>query len=144
MQFLKAFVAGFLSTLIFHQGILAILHAAGATSHRAYAMDSTPPLGVPAVLSLAFWGGLWGILLGYLIGRANGMTSYWVLALLFGALAPTAVAFFVVFPLKGQPVAGGWQPNILAGALLLNGGWGIGVALLLRLFDRLGRSPTTS
>ena len=143
MQFLKAFVAGFLSTLIFHQGTLAILHAAGATARRAYAMDSTPPLGVPAVLSLAFWGGLWGILLGYLLGRANGMTSYWILALVFGALAPTAVAFFVVFPLKGQPVAGGWQPNILAGALLLNGAWGIGVALILRLFDRLGRTPTT-
>jgi hypothetical protein len=144
MQFLKSFLAGFLSTLIFHQGTLAILHAAGATARGAYAMDSTPPLGVPAVLSLAFWGGLWGILLGYVIGRANGMTSYWILALLFGALAPTAVAFFVVFPLKGQPVAGGWQPKILAGALLLNGAWGIGVALILRLFGRFGRAPTIS
>ena len=147
MQSLKAFLAGFLSTLVFHQGILAILHAAGATPRRAYVLDSTPPLGVPAVLSLAFWGGLWGILLGYVIGRANGaagMASYWVLALLFGALAPTAVALFVVFPLKGQPVAGGWQPNILAGALLLNGAWGIGVALLLRLFERFGRAPAPS
>ncbi|HXM75373.1 MAG TPA: hypothetical protein VN971_01220, partial [Thermoanaerobaculia bacterium] len=113
-------------------------------------LGSTPPLGVPAVLSLAFWGGLWGILLWYVIARAKGakglkgMTRYWILALLFGALAPTAVAFFIVFPLKGQPVAGGWQPNILAGALLLNGAWGIGVALLLRLFERFGRAPVPS
>jgi hypothetical protein len=147
MRFLKAFLAGFLSTLIFHQGILAILHAAGATPRPAYAMGQTPPLGVPAVLSLAFWGGLWGILLWYILSRAKGakgMKSYWILALLFGAMAPTAVAFFVVFPLKGQPVAGGWQPDILAGALLLNGAWGIGVASILRLFDRFGATATTS
>lgn len=147
MRFLKAFLAGFLSTLIFHQGILAILHAAGATPRRAYSMDPTPPLQVPAVLSLAFWGGLWGILLWYVLCRAKGakrMTSYWILALAFGALAPTAVAFFVVFPLKGLPVAGGWHPDLLAGALLLNGAWGIGVALILRLFDRFGATATTS
>ena len=44
-----------------------------------------------------------------------------------------AVALLVVFPLKGMPVAGGWDPKILVGALLLNGAWGIGVAVLMRL-----------
>ena len=28
MQWVKAFVAGFLATLVFHQGLLALLHAA--------------------------------------------------------------------------------------------------------------------
>jgi hypothetical protein len=36
--------------------------------------------------------------------------------------------------LKGQPLAGGGKPAILIGALLLNGAWGIGVALLMAVF----------
>jgi hypothetical protein len=59
---------------------------------------------------------------------------YWVWALVLGAIAPSLVALFIVFPLKGEPVAGGGKPVILVGALLLNGAWGIGVALWMRLF----------
>ena len=133
MNVLKAFVAGFLSTLIFHQGVLAILHAAGKTQRAAFAMDPTRPFQIPAVISLAFWGGIWGILLWLAIGGLRG-AAYWFVALVLGAIAPSLVALLVVFPLKGQPVGGGWKPEVLIGALLLNGAWGIGVALFLRLF----------
>jgi hypothetical protein len=133
MTWLKAFLAGFLSTLVFHQGLLAILHAAGKTPRAPYSMEPTAPLGVPAVLSLAFWGGVWGILLWLAIGRFEGTPLYWLLALVFGAIAPSLVALFVVLPLKGQPAAGGGKAAVIVGALLLNGAWGIGVALLLRL-----------
>jgi hypothetical protein len=131
---LKAFLAGFLSTLLFHQGMLAILHAAGATARKPYAMDPTAPLRVPAVISLAFWGGVWGIILWLVLARHQGSSSYWLLAAVIGAIAPSLVALFVVAPLKGQPVAGGGKPAILIGALLLNGAWGIGVALLMAVF----------
>jgi hypothetical protein len=40
----------------------------------------------------------------------------------------------VVAPLKGLPIAGGWNPVNLLTALVLNGAWGIGVALLMRIF----------
>lgn len=134
MSYFKAFLAGFLSTLIFHQGTLAILHAAGATERVPYSMDPTKPLHVPQVISLAFWGGVWGIVLWLAIRRVEGSPLYWGLALVIGALAPSIIALFVVYPLKGQPVAGGWRPEILIGALLLNGAWGIGVACFTRLF----------
>jgi hypothetical protein len=101
-------------------------------------MDSTPPLGVPAVLSLAFWGGVWGILLWFVIAGVQGSPRYWLLALLFGAIAPSLIALLVVFPLKGQPVGGGWKPAVVIGALLLNGAWGLGVAGFMRLFQRPG------
>ena len=101
-------------------------------------MQRTAPLGVPAVLSLAFWGGIWGILLWLAIARYQGSAAYWILAILLGAVAPSLVALFVVLPLKGQPAAGGGKPAIIAGALLLNGMWGLGVAVLMRLFG--GRS----
>lgn len=132
MNMLKAFLAGFLSTLTFHQGILALLYAAGLAPFQPYSMRPTFPLGVPQVLSLAFWGGLWGIVL-WLAVRALRAWRYWVFSTALGAVAPTIVALFLVFPLKGQPVAGGWRPSIILGALILNGAWGVGVALICRL-----------
>jgi hypothetical protein len=137
MKIVMAFLAGFLSTLVFHQGLLGVLHLAGATPRAPYAMTPTPPLQVPQVLSLAFWGGVWGVLLWFAIQRFDGSWLYWVSSLVVGALAPSVIALFVVLPLKGQPVAGGWQPALLVGALMLNGAWGIGTALFLRLFSAL-------
>lgn len=134
MRTVVAFVAGFVSTLVFHQGLLALLHLAGKTPRPAYVMTPTWPLHVPQVVSLAFWGGVWGVLLWLAIRPFDGSWKYWGLALVLGALAPSIVAFFVVYPLKGQPVAGGWQTALLVGALILNGAWGLGTALFLRLF----------
>jgi hypothetical protein len=138
MTWIKAFLAGFFSTLVFHQGLLAILHTAGASPRAAYSMEPVAPLRVPAVLSLAFWGGVWGILLWLVIQRYQGSALYWILALIVGAVAPSLVALFVVLPLKGQPAGGGGNPKLIVGALLLNGAWGIGVAVFMRLFRRLG------
>lgn len=134
MKYLLSFLAGFLATLVFHQGLLDILHRAGSSPRAAYSMAPSGPFGVPQVLSLAFWGGVWGIALWLAVGRRKG-ASYWLAALVFGALLPSLVALFVVFPLKGQPVAGGWDPRILVGALLLNGAWGLGTAAFLRLAE---------
>jgi len=132
MRLARAFLAGFLSTLVFHQGVLAILHGAGATAYTPWVMTPVPPLGLPSVLSLAFWGGLWGGSLWPMIGGASG-PRYWLLAILLGAILPSLVAFLVVFPLKGLPIGGGWKPDLLVGALLLNGAWGFGVALFMRM-----------
>src|SRR5919199_900381 len=63
-----------------------------------------------------------------------------MLALLFGAIAPTLVAWFLVAPLKNQPIAGGFQPAAMLTGLLVNGAWGIGTALLLRLLSKRGIS----
>jgi len=132
MTIAKAFLAGFLSTLVFHQGVLAILHGAGATAYKAWVTTPVPPLGIPSVLSLAFWGGLWGVAL-WMMTRGSAGSKYWLLAVVLGAILPSLVAFLVVFPLKGLPVGGGWKPDLLVGALLLNGAWGFGVALFMRM-----------
>ena len=132
MEFVKAFIAGFVSTLVFHQGAMVAMHAAGLWPKPAYPMTPTAPLKVPAVISLAFWGGLWGIVL-WLAIRGQPELRYWLIALLVGAIGPTIVALFVVAPLKGQPAGAGGDRKIILGALLLNGIWGLGVALLMRL-----------
>lgn len=130
---LQSFVAGFVSTLVFHQGLLQLLHLAGLVPRAAWNMAPVPPFGVPSVLSLAFWGGLWGCLLWALIRRQRG-GKRWLWGTVWGALLPSAVALFVVFPLKGMAIAGGFDPKLIMAALLLNGAWGLGVVICMRLF----------
>lgn len=130
MTYLKAFAAGFASTLVFHQGLLWLLYAGGASPRAPWNMTPVWPLNVPAVISLAFWGGIWGVVLWTLIRAARGGV-YWAEALAIGALGPSLVAWFVVMPIKGSGFAGGWDPRIIVGALLLNAAWGLGVALLM-------------
>ena len=79
MQWVKAFVAGFLSTLIFHQGLLALLYAAGVVPAPPYNLAASEPLGVPAVVSLAFWGGIWGLPLWWLI-RYKPARLFWLVS----------------------------------------------------------------
>ena len=138
VPFVQAFIAGFTSTLVFHQGVLALLYLAGAVPRAPYELRAVPPLGLPAVISLAFWGGVWGAALWSLLKHAGGV-AHWVWAVVIGAIGPSAVALFIVYPLKGMSVAGGWDPKLLGTALLLNGAWGLGLALLMRL---LHHSPS--
>jgi hypothetical protein len=132
------FAAGFLATLIFHQGLWWIFNQTGTIppGQPAWALDPIPPFGVPSVLSKAFWGGLWGLVLTPVFAQLSG-ASYWMAWILVGAVALTLVAFFVVPPLKGEPMRE-LGPRFLVG-LALNGAWGFGTALFLTLFGA-GRS----
>lgn len=137
MHYVRAFVAGFVSTLIFHQGVIGLFYLMGAWPRVPWNMAATEPLGVPAVISLAFWGGVWGIPIWYLMRHATG-TAYWLRALVFGAIGPTVVAFLVVAPLKGVSFGMGWDPKLWIGGFIVNGVWGLGLALLMRWLKRAG------
>jgi len=132
------FLAGAFSVLIFHQGVVMIFHAMELTSRQAYNLQATPPFGVPQVWSLAFWGGVWGLVLALLLARME-TARLLVAATLFGAVLPTLVAWFVVAPLKDQPLAGGFAATGIALALVANGLWGLGTGLGLALFGRRRR-----
>jgi hypothetical protein len=133
------FIAGFLAVLIFHQAAVLVLHLASLTPAAPWRLTPTWPLGVPAVLSAAFWGGLWGILLALLVPRFGRGGSHWLAGALFGAIAPTLVAWFVVLPLKGLPAGGGFAwPGVIVGPLV-NGAWGLGAALLLAMLPGTSR-----
>jgi hypothetical protein len=129
------FIAGFLATIIFHQIALELLHLAGVTPRSAWAMQPVPPFGVPSVISLSFWGGVWGIIMMLVIDRYRG-APYWIWAMVFGAVLPTLVAWFVAAPLKHQPIAGGWKPATLMIGPIVNAAWGLGTAAIFRLLRR--------
>jgi hypothetical protein len=139
-RLLSGFVAGFLATLIFHQLSLAVLWSARVASFGPFQMAATKPFGIPAVFSLAFWGGAWGLLYVLIERRFPTGKGYWVAAFLFGALLPSLVALLVVLPLKGRPLGGGWHPSLLATAFLINGAWGIGTAAILKTTGHAGNS----
>ncbi|WP_417566675.1 hypothetical protein [Marinobacter sp.] len=128
MVWFKAFVSGFFATLVFHQGLLALFWLAGIVPMAPFNLSPAPPLGVPAVVSLAFFGGLWGMVLWLILGRLAGV-KFWLGHVIVGAIGPTAVAMLVVFPLKGIDVSA----QTWVGGLLLNGFWGLGVAAFMRL-----------
>jgi len=128
-------LAGAASVVVFHQSAAALLHALQLTPRAAYSFSPTPPFGVPQLWSLAFWGGVWGIVLAAALARLKGARLV-VAATLFGAVAPTLVAWFVVAPLKGQPIAGGWAPAAMAIGPIVNAAWGLGTGIGLHLFGR--------
>jgi hypothetical protein len=121
--------------LIFHQGAVALFHALALTSRQPWALQATAPFGIPQIWSLAFWGGVWGVLLALILARLE-TARLLVAATLFGAVLPTLVAWFVVAPLKGQPVGGGFAATAVALALVANGLWGLGTGIGLALFGR--------
>jgi hypothetical protein len=130
---ISLFAAGFISVLVFQMGALAILNAFGFTPATPFAATRTWPLGVPQTWSWAFWGGVWGLVYGFFEKWfPEKFFSYWIVAILFGAILPTAVLWFLVSPLKGQPIAAGWDQVRMATHLILHGAWGLGTALLLR------------
>jgi hypothetical protein len=137
MRILVSFIAGFLATVIFHQLVLALLWWAGMAPFGPFSMAATQPLGVPAVISLAFWGGVWGILFGLIHNHFPRGSGYWPAAFLFGAILPTLAALLVVLPIKGGHIGGVWQPPLLMTAFLINGAWGVGTGLIIRALSGL-------
>ena len=135
---LVGFVAGAASVLLFHQGAFALLHALDLTARAPYSTQPTSPWGIPQIWSITLWGGVWGVLLAATLARLEGRRLT-LGALVFGAILPTLVAWFVVAPLKGQPMAGGLVPMAMAVGLIVNGAWGVGTGLGLALFGRSNR-----
>jgi hypothetical protein len=132
------FLSGAVSVLLCHQVIAALFHAIGISPRVPYSMQPTRPLGVAQVWSLAFWGGVWGVLLAAALRRyVDGALV--IAATIFGAILPSLVAWTVVAALKGQPLFAGGAAKGIAVGLLVNAAWGLGTGTGLALFGRPGR-----
>src|SRR5262245_26094698 len=132
------FLAGCVGVLVFHQGAAALLHSMGMTPRAPYSFQPTQPFGVPVLWSITFWGGVWGVVLAAALARLDGARLL-IAALIFGAIFPTLVAWFVVAPLKGQPMAAGFVPAAMLIGPIVNGAWGLGTGIGLALFGRSRR-----
>lgn len=133
---LLGFVAGFFGTMIFHQAAVGLLWLLKVIPRTPWSMAPTAPLGVPAILSLSFWGGLWGIALIACLDRFRVRHAA-VFALVFGALLPSLVAWYVVSPLKGRPMPTSAQAYAIG--LFVNAAWGLGTWAIVRGLSRARR-----
>ncbi len=129
LRALLGFLAAVLAVLTFHQGMWGLLYLLGWMPRPPYPMNPVPPYGVPLLVNLCFWGGLYGIPYGLALPRLSRLPG-WLTGLGLGLLA-ALVGWFVVAPLKGQPLAGGFDPMRMLISVLINGCWGVGVGLIL-------------
>lgn len=132
---LFGFVAAVISVLTFHQAMWEILHLLalpGLGMPPPYPVDLIAPLGVPRILNLCFWGGLYGMVFSLVLPRLTA--PIWLSGLALGIIA-TLVGMLLVPAVKGLPVGAG-GPLGWVRALLINGFWGIGVGFILLLMQR--------
>ncbi len=125
------FLAAAIAVLTFHQGMWELLHLAaipGMGMPVWFPMDPVPPLGVPKLLSLCFWGGLYGVVFGLLMPKFT--LPLWLCGLITGFVA-VLVGLFIVPTIKGLPVGGGWVMLSWLRSFVINGCWGIGLGLIL-------------
>jgi len=129
------FVAAALAVLTFHQAMWAVFHLAGLMP-PPYPLTPIPPYGVPQIVNLCFWGGLYGVAFGLLMPRLTGPVWLWGIG--FGVLA-ALVGLLVVPALKGMSghaVLARLSVLMTLRSLAINGSWGLGLGLIMPLLTR--------
>lgn len=123
-------VAGALSMLVFHQTTLQIFFWTGLAPQAAFRVAQVPPFNAPMVVSLTFWGAVYGGIFGFVMPRIQA--NIWLKCLSAG-LCGMLLAWFVFQPLMGHPAAFGWQPWPMLRSAIAWGMWGVGLRLFLPL-----------
>lgn len=133
---LVGFVAGVLAVAIFHQLAVLTLGLVGLGEGVFYSFRPTAPLGVPRVMSQMFWGGVWGIVFALVVDHAPKRWPLVAVGAAFGILGPSLFGWLVLAPLRGDAAMAGFNPRRLAASALVNGTFGVGLAILFaRLRD---------
>jgi hypothetical protein len=134
-DFALGFLAGALAVLIFHQTMVLVLSVLGVSRSTPWSWSGVPPFGVPMILNLMFWGGVWGIVFAALADRLPRWPTQLV-GFLFGFFGPVLFGWTLVAFLKGNPLFGGWAPARMLASVLINGAYGVGLALIYAVLRR--------
>jgi hypothetical protein len=121
-------VAGALSVLMFHQTTLQVFFWCGWAPQAAFRIAQVPPFNAPLVVSITFWGAIYGALFGLSLPFVKA--PLWLKGAVAG-LCAMVLAWFVFLPLMGHPMAFGWQPWPMLRSFIAYQMWGIGLRLLL-------------
>jgi hypothetical protein len=138
-RLLIGFIAGGLSHVLFQGALGTVYFAADMIPGLPWSWKPLPPFGVPTTLNFAFWAGLWGIAYALLEPRLTARVGRIGGGLLFG-VAAMLVRWFVVLPLKGEPVVEGFVPNLVTVYTGFHLIFGIGLSVLFGAGISLARS----
>ncbi|HET7315380.1 hypothetical protein [Salinisphaera sp.] len=134
--FIKAFVAGLIAMLGCNQGLLWLLDDADIANTTTWSTHGLVGTGLPVVAALALWGALWGLVIWPLVRNAEA-AGYYVGAIILGAVLVTGVSLAIA-PWVGGALFGvalaGYTKDMIGVALAANAAYGLGFAILMRLF----------
>jgi hypothetical protein len=132
------FVAGAISVLVFHQGMILILYLMKQTSNFPWNLAPMKgPFPVPALLNSMFWGGLWGVAFAafaHLIPVAHNILR----GVVFGLLGPFLLGNGILVPLLKGTGQFFWTwpaPRYIISALI-GAAFGAGLAVIMRAIAR--------
>jgi hypothetical protein len=138
---IAGFIAGAVSVLVFHQVGFLIATQLKFANATFYNMRPVPPFGVPTIVSLAFWGGLWGVVAAFVVPRLPAPLKGVLGWVLFAGIVVTLVNWFVVLPIKGAPIGGGWRMPGPVVVPIVYAFWGFGMWLVYGLLRRALKWP---
>jgi hypothetical protein len=95
-----------------------------------FSLRFAPPIGLPELLNLLFWGGSWGVLLGFVLWLLRPPVL--LTGFLFGALVCTGFGFAPYYGEQGLPI---WNVIYVwnwVRVALVNGAWGWGAAAMMQ------------
>ncbi|HEX3702881.1 MAG TPA: hypothetical protein VHU82_06105, partial [Vicinamibacterales bacterium] len=116
--------------LVVQQPLVWILHGIGLTARHAFSTQPTAPMGVEAVWSRVFWGGVFGIALAW-FGTRYELGAHWLTAtVVFIISVRTGLDWFVLPMFWGHAWAG-LTADALVTPLILNAVWAFATAALL-------------
>lgn len=129
-RLLVGFAAGFLSHLVIEGALGAGLYAAGLIPALPWSLAPVGFLGVPQSLSLAFWAGLFGVVYVLMEPWLTARFGQWPGGLFYGLVVPLSCDWFIVLPLKGRGIGGGFHPASIPVDVALNAALGLGAVVL--------------
>jgi hypothetical protein len=128
------FVAGAISVLVFHQGMVLILHLMKQVPNFPWntATFRGGPFPIPVIVNQMFWGGLWGV--GFAAFAGLIPVAHNVLrGVVYGLLGPALLGNGILVPLfKGGAFLWGFQPPRILISALIASAFGAGMAVIYR------------
>jgi len=132
-----AFLAGFLATILFHQTAIWLLTLLAPFPFAPWNMAPND-YGLPRVVVLSIWAGVWAVPLCLLI-RARPRLPAMTTGAVLGSLIPSLWGWTVIAALRGGPLFAGGNGRVILTVLFVNAVWG---ATTVWLFSLLGGRRT--
>jgi hypothetical protein len=132
------FAAGALSVIVFHQGMVLLLHLMKQVPNFPWntATFRGGPIPIPVIVNQMFWGGAWGAAFAMVAG-AIPVAHNILRGVIFGLLGPALLGNGILVPLfKGGPLLWSLQPNRIAISMLIASAFGVGLAVFHRMLSR--------